>query len=123
MDEDLLLFIKSSIRSVWALEILLFMRRHRGRTWTREELAQELRSNTRLVAQVLAVFESAGLLIGHENGLMYAPASEALDELSGRLQLAYQERPVAVVNAIVSSRADPLQTFADAFRLKGDPKT
>ena len=54
-------------------------------------------------------------------GFAYAPASVGLDVLAGRLIAAYRERPVAVVNAIVSSRPDSLKNFADAFKFKGGP--
>ena len=62
-------------------------------------------------------------MIGQEGGVIYAPASDMLEDLSGRLEAAYRERPVAVVNAIVSSRGDALQSFANAFRFKGDTDT
>lgn len=122
MDEDLLQFIRGVIPSVWALEILLLMRARRDRTWTREELARELRSHPNLTGEILAGFERAGLLASRPEGCAYAPASEVLDKLSGRLADVYRERPVTVINAITSSRRDHLQSFADAFRLRGDQK-
>jgi hypothetical protein len=44
-----------------------------------------------------------------------------LGRLCEALERAYRERPVAVINAIASPR-DRMQSFADAFRLKDDPK-
>jgi DNA-binding IclR family transcriptional regulator len=121
VDEELLDFIKAAVGSVWALELLLFVRARPERGWTQSELARELRSNERLAADALQTFEAAGLLARGQDGFAYSPASPRLDELAGRLAQAYRERPVAVVNAIVSSRKDSLRSFADAFRLKGGP--
>ena len=121
MDEELLGFIKAAVGSVWALELLLFMRGHPDRAWRSQELARELRSNQRLASGALATFEAAGLLARRDEGYAYAPAAPGLDTLAGRLADTYRERPVAVVNAIVSARSDGIQGFADAFRLKGGP--
>ena len=122
MDEALTLFIRGTIRSVWALETLLLTRKDPSRTWTSESLARELRGNAGLAQDVLATLESAGLLAASDAGYAYAPASPRLEALSAELEQTYRLRPVAVVNAIVASRNDPLASFADAFRLKGEPK-
>jgi DNA-binding IclR family transcriptional regulator len=122
IDEDVLGFIRSSIPSVWALEILIMLRRERGRAWTCADIARELRANERLVSDVLQVFETSGLVSREEHGYRYAPASSVMDQLSDRLEAAHRERPVAVVRAIMSSPKEQLQIFADAFRFKDTPK-
>lgn len=119
-DSELLDFIRGSIRSVWALELLLLLRRQADRAWSTDDLAMELRANTPLVADVLKTFETAGLVRSPEPGsYTYAPASPALERYCRQLDDAYRERPVSVINAIVSAPNDKLQSFADAFRLKG----
>ncbi|HUZ66583.1 MAG TPA: hypothetical protein VMU56_02860 [Beijerinckiaceae bacterium] len=123
MNQELLDFIKGSIRSVWALELLLLMRNGKEQIWTRETSAKEQRSNPNLTMELLAGFEAAGLVVRKNDGYSYAPASPLLDELCAELERIYHERPVAVINAIVSSRTDRLQIFADAFRFRGEPKT
>jgi hypothetical protein len=45
-----------------------------------------------------------------------ARAAPALDQLSQQLADAYAERPVAVINAIMTAPTDRLRSFADAFR-------
>lgn len=118
-DPDLLAFIRGSIRSVWALELLLLMRNRRDRDWTAEQLVQELRASTPLVSDVLNTFEAAGLVTrSTDDRYAYAPASAALARYCDTLDSAYRERPVSVVNAIVTAPNDKLQNFADAFRLK-----
>ena len=121
IDPDVLTFIQSSIRSVWALEVLLLMRRSGDRVWTADGLARELRANERLVGEVLTDFEASALVARQDSGYAYAPAGPALIELCDRLDAAYRERPVGVVKAIMSSPKDKLQIFADAFRFKNEP--
>ena len=119
-NQDLLDFIRSTIRSVWALELLLALRRHDGRPWTSEQLTAELRASTPLVTANLAVFEAAGLVLRDKDQFRYAPANPQLEGLCAGLEAAYRERPVTVINAIVSPPGDKLRTLANAFRLKGD---
>ncbi len=125
MDDELLIFIRGSLRSVWALELLLLLRRDRRRSWGVGELVQEMRASTPVVNESLQALQTAGLTSGTADGrFSYAPASLALDEICGRLEAAYKQKPVSVVNAIVSAPKNNLQTFADAFRIKGkgDPQ-
>lgn len=120
LDEDLMLFIRSVVPSVWALEILLFMRAHSERSWTHEELARETRSHPNLAGELMEDFIRTGLLTRRDGGCVYAPASETLETLTSKLAAAYRERPVTVIHAISSSRTDNLRRFANAFRLRGD---
>ena len=122
MDQDLLAFLRASVRSVWGLELLLFLRRRTEREWPTALLVQELRSSETVVRDILGTFEQAGLIRCGEDGCEYAPASPVLADLCDRIDAAYRERPVAVVNAIATGRNDNLQTFADAFRLKDEPR-
>ena len=121
-DQELLGFISGSIRSVWGLELLLLLKRQPERAWASEELVRELRASTMVVDESLEVFRAAGLVMCEDDGrCTYAPASPVLAQLCDDLEKAYRERPVAIVNAI-ASRRDKIQSFADAFRLKDQPK-
>jgi hypothetical protein len=122
VDQDLLGFIREHIRSVWALELLLLMRRSPERAFTSDELVSELRGSSMLVRDSLASFERAGLILRDDDGrVRYAPAAPMLSDLVDTLDVAYRERSVAVINAIVSP-PDKLQALADAFKIKRDPK-
>lgn len=118
LDEDLLSLIQGSIPSVWALEVLLLLRRTADRSWNAAELALELRANERLVGEQLASLETAGL-VACDGECRYAPAAPALDALCGRLETAYRERSGQVIKAIMAGPNDKLQIFADAFRFRG----
>ena len=119
LDHDLTDFLAASVPSVWALELLLFLRGHPDRAWSQDALVQELRSSRTVVQDALGAFEAAGLVRREEGGCLYQPASPVLAELCDRLAGVYRERPVTVVNAITRPKTSSLDEFANAFRLKG----
>lgn len=121
-DTDLLAFVRLNVRSVWALELLLLLRREPGRLWAPAELVRELRASPGLVSDNLRRFERGGLAAPGEGDLhRYAPATPLLDALCARLEEAYRARPVSVIN-MIARPLDPLQSLADAFKFRGDPE-
>lgn len=121
-EQDLAAFVREHIRSVWALELLLALKRDPQRAWPVEVLVRELRASTTVVGDNLQRFERAGLGVRDEAGCYrYAPASVLLDELCGMLEEAYRKRPVAMIN-LIARPSDPLQSLADAFKFRGDAK-
>lgn len=121
-DLDLAAFVREHVRSVWALELLLALKRDPERCWTGDELVRELRASTSLVNINLQAFERSGLAVKDDSGCYrYAPASPVLDGLCNDLESAYRERPVATIN-LISKPSDPLQSLADAFKFRGDQK-
>lgn len=114
-------FLRSSVKSVWALEALLFLRRRAERAWTMDALVGELRSSHMVVAELLTCFVTVGLVRDEgEAGYRYAPANAVLDHAVAQVEKAYAERPMAVTKAILSAPNDKIQSFADAFRLRKD---
>jgi hypothetical protein len=119
--EDVLRFVRDSIKSVWALELLLFMRRNAAQAWTVEQLTKELRSSPQLVTDILASFTTSGLVGTDADGTFrYCPASADLDALVTRLDRIYAETPLALIKQIVSTPNEKIQSFSDAFRIKRD---
>lgn len=117
ISDDLLSFIRASIRSTWALELLLLMRKQAPQASAPEELVRALRSTGTLINTCLEQLQQTGLVIREDSGAWrYAPAAPALDQLTAELEAAYAERPVAVINAIMTTPSDRLRSFADAFR-------
>mgnify|MGYP000877279102 CR=1 FL=1 len=118
-DAGLAAFVREHMRSVWAVELLLLLRRDPERCWPPADLVAELRASTNLVTDNLTAFERSGLAVCDDDGCWrYAPAAPALDALATRLEQAYRERPVAIINLI--ARPDPIQGLADAFKWRGD---
>lgn len=118
---ELLEFIRTSIRSVWTVELLLHLLRSAHRTWTAEELVREMRASDIIVGEGLTTLLTAGLVSSDASGnFRYAPASSSLDNLVQQLAVLHRDRPSAVTKAIYSRPNEKLQTLADAFRFKKD---
>jgi hypothetical protein len=118
-EQDLLHFITSSFRSVWALELLLVLKRER-RTWSRSELVKTMRASQLVVSKALDALIAAGLASLEGEGARYMPVNEEVAEKVERTERLYATRPDAVRRAIVSSSVGGLTAFADAFRLRKD---
>lgn len=104
---------------MWAVEVLLLLRRDAARSWRAEDLTRELRSSLLIVADALMSFKKLGLVDEDADRLYrYRPATPELDGLVDELARAYAEAPVAVTEAIFSAPDRKLRLLADAFRLK-----
>jgi DNA-binding IscR family transcriptional regulator len=120
LSERLQQFIRATIRSAWALELLLLMSRERGQARSAEAINRELRGSLGLVLDILATFRQAGLVVEEAGGYRYAPASAELESLVQELEAEYAARPLAVFKAVAAAPNDKIQTFADAFKVKKD---
>jgi hypothetical protein len=118
VEAHLLALIRTTIRSVWALELLLLMKRQPDRVWEPAALIQELRASQTLVQDNLALLAAGGLIREEPQGFVYGPATLALKQQVEELEAAYRQRPVSVVNLIVGASRDNVQGFADAFRFR-----
>ena len=120
-DEDISSFIRSTFRSVWALELLCFLRQDRGRSFTHEEMVAGLRGSDLVVTQSVDSLTVAGLVVAEADGsARYNPASGDLDRMVERAAALYARSPDAVRRAIVAAANPAITAFADAFRLRKD---
>ena len=118
---EVISFIRSTFRSVWSLELLLFLRNHRERAWPTSELVSALRASDVIVAQSVDSLVAAGLIATEQDGSSrYIPASPDLEALVEATQSYYAKSPDAVRRHIVLSAQGGLTAFADAFRLRKD---
>ena len=118
-DDDVLAFVQKSIKSVWALELLLLLRRDRQRFWPIGDLVRELRSSESAVEGALDSLRSTGFVSTDAGELYrYGPGSAELDGIAARIEVIYAAKPMAVAKAIMSAPNDKLRIFADAFKLK-----
>jgi biotin operon repressor len=119
-DPDLGTFIRDQFRSVWALELLLFLKSNPA-AWSGEQLVTTLRASEAIVANSLAMLLAGGLIVRGDDGrASYAPASAHLEQLITETEALYARKPDAVRRLIVSSSTGGLSAFADAFRLRRD---
>lgn len=114
-------FIRSTFRSVWSLELLLFLRNNQDRSWGQPEMVAALRGSDLVVSQSLESLVAAGLVLVEADGsARYRPASSGLDGLAAASAALYAKSPDAVRRTIVASANSGLTAFADAFKLRKD---
>lgn len=118
-NDEILRFIASSFRSVWALELLLVLKSEQ-RSWSHEELVATMRASELVVTRALAALEAAGLVSNDGDKAQYMPISEDVGALVSDAEALYSKKPDAVRRAIVSASAGDATAFADAFRLRKD---
>lgn len=117
-DDELISFIRTYIPSVWSLELLLLLYSDEARWWTSTELLRELRASTSLIDENLARFERQGLVVHDEGKWRFTAANLGLAALTDQLRIVYRDRPMHTIGLI--SRSDPVQSLAEAFRIKRD---
>lgn len=118
-DEDVLRFIAASFPSVWALELVLALRRER-RPWSHEELVSTLRASDLVVNKALDALVAAGLASVDDGIAAYLPANRPIDECMDHVEQLYRSRPNAVRRKIISTRTSSAAAFANAFRIRRD---
>ena len=108
--DNLLRFIGSSFQSVWALELLLILKRDR-RLWPHDELVATMRASELVDAGGDVVVDR------HVDDFLAFHGREAGGD---ELESLYAVRPDAVRRAIVSTGSSGASAFADAFKLRKD---
>ena len=117
-EEEIYAFVRDSIGSVWALELLLLLRRGDDRVWSSAELVRELRSSDTAVAGCLTKLVGLGIVSSSEAGYRYQPSSSQLAHAVDELQKLYSAKPISVMKAIMTAPNEKLRIFSNAFRLK-----
>lgn len=117
-EEDVCTFVQQAIGSVWALELLLLLRRDRNRAWRDGELVRELRSSDTVVRGALAQLANAGLAQQAGEGWRYAAATPILEQATTALEKLYAAKPSLVIKSLLSAPNERLHIFSDAFKFK-----
>jgi hypothetical protein len=118
-DEYILRFIAASFPSVWALELLLALKREL-RLWTHQELIAALRASDLVVSKALDALVAAGLASIEGDGARYMPVNDEVAGCVDQVEQLYRSRPNSVRRAIVAASASSATAFADAFKLRRD---
>ncbi len=120
-EQEVANFIRATFRSVWALELLCFLRHNRERALSHGEMVAELRGSDLVVTQSVAALAAAGLIVTEADGTArYAPSADDLDSLVENAEGLYGRSPDAVRRLIVAATNPGITAFADAFRLRKD---
>lgn len=109
-------FVNKNITSVEQIEVLLILHANPDRVWTVGEVSAILRSSPYAIESRMPGLTAARLAKAVEGGFQYVASGRA-HACVEMLQEEYSARRFSVIE-LVFSKADPLQSFADAFRLK-----
>jgi len=118
LESEILEYAGALFRSVWALELLLLLRRS-GESWTPAEIIKELRSSRVVVTEALNNLTAAGLAVQEEGGEYRYEPGDQTEPLVAELERLYASKPTLVMRSIVNSPNSKLQMLSDAFRIKG----
>lgn len=114
-------FLRTSIRSVWELELLLLLRKAPSRAWSADELIRQLRASGLVINDALAALQRANLVAAEEAGCFrYRPADAELAAVVDELAEAYANLPASIMDVIWSTPRSNIEIFADAFRIRKD---
>lgn len=120
VSESLAGFLQQRLASIEQIEIVLLLRGDPARAWSATEVAQALKMPPESAAMRLFLLASSGLLLFEAAGMpkyRYAGSDEATEVLLGELAERY-ENDRAAVAAAIGAPADPIRSFADAFKFK-----
>lgn len=114
-------FIQATFPSVWALELLCFLRQKEGQSLSRAEMVAGLRGSELVITQSVEALVRAGLVAADASGAArYAPVNEGLAARAAQAEARYAKSPDAVRRLIVSAANPSLSAFIDAFRFRGE---
>jgi hypothetical protein len=110
-------FVRERLPSVEQIEIVLLLRGDHTRTWSAPEVSEHLGTPPESTAMRLFLLASNGI-VAFESGRYRYAAGEALEPLVAELAEAHAERRHVLTALVGGQPADPLRSFADAFKLK-----
>jgi hypothetical protein len=112
-------FISRYVHSVEELEVLCLLAEEPLRSWTVSAVFQRIQSSEKSVAARLETFQKEGLTVLEADGsYRLAPVDANLIGTAKTVIEAYRDRRVSVIECIYKQPSDPIQDFADAFRLR-----
>ena len=118
-EDEILRFIGSSFRSVWALEVVLLLKGE-ARAMAPADIITALRASDLVVSKALDELSAAGFVAFEPGGVRYLPVSSDVADSVEQAEKLYAARANAVRRTIVCSSASGASAFADAFRLRKD---
>jgi hypothetical protein len=120
--DELVAFLKRRLTSADQIEIVVLLLSDPSRSWTASEISEELGMAPESAAMRLFLLASQGLILFEPSGVpryRYAGTDEAVDRLLRELASHYATNRAEVLRAIdARTEADPIRSFADAFKLK-----
>jgi hypothetical protein len=116
-------FISDHIGSAEQLDILLYLHSRAGEAYTAGIVGAAVFTVPSAATIRLEQLVASGLVVsdgGSDPLYRYAPQNPAIARAVEELAAVYRSNRVEVIKLVFSAPADPLSSFADAFRLKKD---
>lgn len=124
---DVRKFLLQHIESVETINVLLLLYEHSGRAWTADEVGKELRTNEFSADMHLRALAQRAIVRFEEGSPAKYQSEPANAGIVASLARTFSERRVAVITLIYTrpdsdpdKEPDPVQAFADAFKLRKD---
>lgn len=115
-------FIGEYIANAEQLEVLLLLHRFPDRRWKAQDVSKEVYTVPAAATMRLERLVATGFLTSTGTAdpeYHYQPANPTLAQGVEALAAAYRADRVSVIKTIFDKGPDPLQSFSDAFRLRG----
>lgn len=105
------------------MEVLVLLFRSAPEALGKSDIMQRLKRPAELLETALADLVAGGLVSSTEPApgtetFRYDPGSESLRNSVEELMTMYNERPVTLIRAIYDRPAQPVISFAEAFRVR-----
>jgi hypothetical protein len=118
-DDEVLAFVHTDVGSVWAIELLIFLKGHSERAWEIKDLVLALRSSSMAVAQAMTRLQAAGFVSEKSPGsYSFEPRSSRHLEMATAIEKLSAQKPMTLARAIAEIPNEKLRNFADAFKLR-----
>jgi hypothetical protein len=115
--EETLTFIRDYLGSVYALELLLLIKKNSSRAWHAVDLVRDLRSSATAVTEALSRLIQAGLVSENPTGrYVFAPLSPMHAKLAADIEKIYTSAPMSVMTAIVTAPGKSAEGFPRALK-------
>ena len=114
-------FLQQRLTSMDQIEVALLLMKEPARSWSAPEVAAELGTAPEAAAMRLFLLASGGLISFEVAGVpryRYVVADDEQDALMRELAEVYAADRDAVLSIVDSTAADPIHSFADAFKLR-----
>lgn len=116
-------FLQRCVANVDAAEFLLTLAKNSGKSWSADALRAQLAPDTSMndtdAQRCLDALHQCGVVVRDaDKRFRYSP-STANDAHVAVLARLYIERPVTLFRVIYALRDSKINTFADAFKLRG----
>jgi hypothetical protein len=121
--EEIVQFIAAYLRSVEQLEILLLVHGRAGAQWSVQSVYDVIVSSKPSIERWLEEFVRLRFFQKTADipATYFFGGTEEISRQVAQLAEIYKTKPVRVIEAIFKRDRDPVQSFADAFKIKKQP--